>query len=269
MTYKITEWLERYEVNSKGQPARTGDELRAKPLDYIRQKANGRKQGEGYRRLLNVAGRENAMQVFGIFLKCLEIAGDAKRGERGILPPIPELSFLIDVPESQVKNAIEVMIKLNWISENAGNSPQILAAYITKPNPTEHNITEQNQTAGNLAEIKTNNPQEGFPQKIGVGVVSSSETILELDLKVAKSRIECTQELGKLFEFNRKEANTFAKIMKYLSEQCQSKSLKLSIFSDVVKWAKIAKTSTATNKKGLLVQKIKQQTGYAGNGMLL
>jgi len=146
--YRITEWSERYEVNSKGQPARKGDELRVKPLEYIRQKVNGRSQGSGYRKLLQIAGVNKAMQVFGIFQKFLEIAGDAKREDRGFLPASNELAFLIGVSESQVKHAIEVMLKLNWIvpeiPKNTGKSPQIPAAYITEHNITEHNITEHN-----------------------------------------------------------------------------------------------------------------------------
>lgn len=267
MTYKITEWQERYEVNSKGQPARAGDELRAKSLEYIRQKVNGRRQGAGYRRLISIAGREKAMEVFGIFLKCLEIAGDAKRGERGILPSIKELSFLIDVPDSQVVNAIDVMIKLNWISEIAGNSVKIPATYITKPNPTEHNITKQNNNIPGKPEEENNQTQNIPIEKIGV--VNFSQSLLELDLLITQKRNECMKKLSELFTFNHNEAITFANIMKYLSLKCQTREFKPEIFNDIIRWAKTAKATTASNKKGLLVQKIKTETGYTGNGLLL
>lgn len=37
--YVITEWIERYEVSDKGQPARPGDKLRVRPLEDIRNKS--------------------------------------------------------------------------------------------------------------------------------------------------------------------------------------------------------------------------------------
>jgi len=160
--YSIADWIERYEVNSKGQPARQGDELRVKPLEYIRQKVHGRSQGPGYRKLLEVAGKRKAAGVFGIFKKCLEIAGDAKREDRGVLPDADEIAFLTSFPLSQVQYAIEVMLKIGWISqeipENAGNPKNIPAPYITERNETEHNITEHNETETEEKPFAENSP---------------------------------------------------------------------------------------------------------------
>lgn len=136
---EIVEWRERYEVSSKGREPGPDDELRAGPLQFIRLKVYGHKQGTGYRRLKSVAG-DRTMEVFGIFCKLLEIAGDQKRGKRGILlnerddPATAEdLAFILDVPAEQVKYAISVLSdkKVNWLVDN---------------NTTQHNSIQLNSS---------------------------------------------------------------------------------------------------------------------------
>ena len=62
---------------------------------------------------------------------------------------------------------------------------------------------------------------------------------------------------------------TFANIAKHLVEQCQAGMLPVSIFGDAIGWAKQAKASTAANKKGLFVAKIKQETGFKAQSKML
>lgn len=81
---EIAEWLERYEVSSKGREPKPDDELRAGSLQFIRLKVYGHTQSTGYRRLKSVSG-DRTMEVFGYFCKFLEIAGNQKRGQRGVL----------------------------------------------------------------------------------------------------------------------------------------------------------------------------------------
>jgi vacuolar-type H+-ATPase subunit F/Vma7 len=119
----ITEWMTRYEVSSKNFPATGGEPLRAGPLQYIRLKVHGHSQGVGWRRLKIAAGNKTA-EVFGIFCKLLEIAGNQNRGLRGQIlnekgqeASVEDISFILDIPENQIKNAVEVLSRpeIGWI----------------------------------------------------------------------------------------------------------------------------------------------------------
>lgn len=135
--FKIAEWNERYEVSSKGREPKPGEDLRAGPLQYIRLKVYGHSQGTGYRRMKSTAGAK-AMEVFGIFCKFLEISGNQPKGMRGTLlnendepATIPDLAFILDVPEKQIENALNVLC-----SENVGwltNSTQLNSIQPTQP----------------------------------------------------------------------------------------------------------------------------------------
>ena len=120
----ITEWKDRYEVSSKGREPKDADELRVGPLLYIRLKVYGHKQGTGFRKMKAAAG-DRAMEVFGIFCKFLEIAGDQGREDRGSLlnerdePATPEdLAFILDTPREQISHAMRILGKIGWIQHN-------------------------------------------------------------------------------------------------------------------------------------------------------
>lgn len=133
--YVITEWLERYEVNDKGQPARRGDKLRVRPLEYIRSKVHGRSQGAGFLAMQTVAG-ERDYEVFGLFEKFLEIAGCEKGGRRGALlnhrgqpATIEELALTCRKPTERVKFALEVLTnsQVGWMVEiDSAKFPEIM-----------------------------------------------------------------------------------------------------------------------------------------------
>lgn len=135
---QITDWHNRYEVGSRGGKPKDGEPLRVGPLEFIRLNAHGRSQGPGYRRLLDIAG-ERTMQVFGIFCKFLEIAGNECKDKRGTLynesgkPATPDdLAFILSVPLDQVKHAIVVLCdkKVKWLINT------------TQLNSTQLNITQ-------------------------------------------------------------------------------------------------------------------------------
>ena len=122
----IVEWTERYEVSEKNAPAKNGDPLRAGPLQYIRLKVHGHQNGVGFRRLKIVAGTR-AMEVFGIFCKILEIAGNQRRDMRGCLynekgnpASVNDLAFILDIPAEQVDNALSVLSceEVGWIIDS-------------------------------------------------------------------------------------------------------------------------------------------------------
>lgn len=95
------------------------------------------------------------------------------------------------------------------------------------------------------------------------------EERLELDLQIADAKKLFMEQLSLIFHPTRREATTFANITKYLVNQCQGGKLPVSIFKDAIEWAKEAKASTVTNKKGLFVAKVKKQTGFRKQAMVL
>ena len=127
---EIVDWDRLYEVNDHNQAWKPGDKYRVGSLTYIRLKCNGRLLGVGYRKLLKIAGKKKAMEVFGIFAKLLEIAGDAPGGKRGIVWSDPEteipatiedISYILDIPIIQIQKAVEVLSNphLQWIKADS------------------------------------------------------------------------------------------------------------------------------------------------------
>ncbi len=150
--YQITNWQERYEVSSKGRDAKEGDELRAGPLQFIKLKVHGHSQGTGYRKLLKAAGPKS-MEVFGIFCKFLEIAGNQPCDKRGMLlnegdnpASVKDLAFILSIPEKQVKNAIKVLLELTWLNFDDN-------IILIQDNTIQLNTT---QGAGNFRELPEN-----------------------------------------------------------------------------------------------------------------
>ncbi len=135
--YKINEWDKRYEVSSKGREPKDGDDLRAGPLQYVRLKVYGHRQGTGFRRL-QLKAKDKTMEIFGIFCKFLEIAGNQRRGLRGELlnekdkpASIDDLAFILGVPAKQVSYALDILSSkdVGWLI-----------------NTTQHNSTQLNST---------------------------------------------------------------------------------------------------------------------------
>jgi len=123
--YVITEWLERYEVNEKGQPAKPGDKLRNRPLEYIRSKVHGRSQGAGFLAMQMLAG-DRDYEVFGLFQKFLEIAACEKGEKRGALlnhrgrpATVEEVATICRKPLDRVQFAIEILTNptVGWMEE--------------------------------------------------------------------------------------------------------------------------------------------------------
>ena len=134
--YIITEWIERYEVNDKGQPARVGDKLRVRPLEYIRSKCHGKRRSAGFAVLQEIAG-DRVYEVFGIFEKFLEIAGDEIGGKRGKLlnargkpASAKDLSLMLSFPEEKVEYALKILTndEVGWMEnvfQNFQENPEI------------------------------------------------------------------------------------------------------------------------------------------------
>lgn len=123
--YVITEWFERYEVNDKGQPARSGDKLRASPLIYIRSKVHGHHQSAGFAALQKHAP-DNSYEVFGMFQKFLEVSGNSGSRFRGILlshrgapANLQDLGHILREKTVKIQGALEVLThkEVGWMEE--------------------------------------------------------------------------------------------------------------------------------------------------------
>lgn len=169
--YEITEWDWRYEVNSNAsvyEPG-SGQKRRARPLDYVRSKVHGRSMGTGMRKLKAAAG-DRAMEVFGVFHKFLEIAGDASKGNRGRLlnsdslddpATAADLAFILDIPQEQIDYALTTLLNIGWVlgvfgeshetpgtPGNSANSPK--TPPLNNETETESKLTELNETSAEL-----------------------------------------------------------------------------------------------------------------------
>jgi hypothetical protein len=100
-------------------------------------------------------------------------------------------------------------------------------------------------------------------------VAISAQKILELDLLITQGKNFLMEQLAEILHPNSREAKTFAYIVRYMVQECQAGRLPVSIFKDAVEWARQARASTATNKKGLFVAKIKQETGFRAQKQIL
>jgi hypothetical protein len=100
-------------------------------------------------------------------------------------------------------------------------------------------------------------------------VAISVQKVLELDLLITQGKNFLMKQLAEILRPNGREAKTFARIVRYMVQECQACKLPVSIFKDAVEWARQAKASTASNKKGLFVAKIKQETGFKAQKQIL
>ncbi len=101
-----------------------------------------------------------------------------------------------------------------------------------------------------------------------IGIENNCAEALRLDLKIAEKRKFFTEELNDIFHPTQAEAVTFGRITRHLVKLVQA-SKDISIFNDALEWARAAKASDVANKKGLFVEKIKQETGFKGQRQLL
>ncbi len=196
--YKITQWDSRYEVNRSGDVFRPGSKqrLRSTPLNYVRSKVHGRQLGAGMRRLKAAAG-DRTMEVFGIFHKFLEIAADAGKGQRGCLlnsdslddpATASNLAFILNTPQTQIDNALTVLLGIGWLSESSGNIPKLRETPGTPVNSGETgHLKNETETEPNRSEPNETGPEEltacELPQAEadGKGDVKDSDLIIKDD----------------------------------------------------------------------------------------
>ena len=93
--------------------------------------------------------------------------------------------------------------------------------------------------------------------------------LLDLDLEIARRRNKLASTIDQLLHPHGIEKQTFKHILSYLVQQVQTGRAELDIFDKVSQWAEQAAFSNVSNKKGLFVEKVKQETGFQGQKRLL
>ena len=126
-------------------------------------------------------------------------------------------------------------------------------------------IAERNQDATPETETETKPKTEG-EKETKQQIVNSNPQFLEL-LKTQRNFY--FKEINKIWVLNKNEAVTFARVVKHLEAECIAGRQEIGIFKDAIEWAKQARYSTAKNKKGLYIKKIKTETGFEGQGKII
>ena len=156
---QIYDWI-RYEVNSKGQPAKDDEDLRAGALTYIRLKNHGHATNRGLQKLQRLA-KGKTMEVVGIFTQFLQLAANNKAENRGVLreqrdgrpATIAELAEILPATVKQITFAVECLSNpaVSWIladkegfPENSGDSRKSADALLTQRNTTQHKSSQHN-----------------------------------------------------------------------------------------------------------------------------
>ncbi len=122
---------------------------------------------------------------------------------------------------------------------------------------------------GNDQPIPKTNPYTHTDKKTNTTIERKPAEVLDLDVEIVDKSKFWADQLTKTFYLNARETRTFRAITKHMITQCQCGQLKPSIFTEAVEWAKRARASGATNKKGLLFDKLKKETGYKSPEKLL
>jgi len=147
--FYVNDWQARYEVNDKGDSFKPGQLLKAK-LKFVKLTVYGHREGVGWKKLKQITGENKLLETFGLFCKCLELAADQDRAQRGWLledihtPADPEyLSLIWSVPVAAVEAALGALCKVKWLSQRKYEpiySVKLLLSFARKP----LNINKQN-----------------------------------------------------------------------------------------------------------------------------
>ena len=157
-TYRIVGWQQKYEVNSKGREASSGDKLYKKPLSFYRTVVTGACQDIDYIKLLGIAN-SRAQEIYGIYHRLVNISSGQERDNRGLINhSINDLALIIGTSEGRVREALKVLCDrdLGWLEkvpekpgesgkfrESPGKSGALYNETKTKDNETKHIETDK------------------------------------------------------------------------------------------------------------------------------
>lgn len=279
--YRIAGWVGRYEVNSKGRIYREGDDPRINPLGYIRASVHGHDEGRGWKKLKHLAG-DSAPEVFGLFLKFLEIAGDNHWPNRGVLrecrdgepATADDLAITLGISEQKIQQALDILVNpvIAWLIktyDSPGNSrilPDSPGKQVqTKAKGRREVEEKKGETPGDSRNCPgTIQPDSESTDSLG----KNSNTALALGKEARAAylhdqlkAIAFTDKIKRVFEYlDSNESTTFANIRRHL--------LKVGKIEQGIDWlSEILAWGSRNNKdqldmKKCFVAKIKRETGF-------
>jgi len=239
---------------------------------------------------------DNATRILWITMLALSEADGVVEGS------IPGLARLAGVTLPECKAALEVLLSPDEYSrtpDNDGRRIQVIDSgwlilnrekyrdkksdrsdyykeYYQKRREKSNNSTcarnTQHVRAPDSTQAKTKTKEEEDKKKetkTNIGSCLSSEEFLALDLRIGKARNRFMTELQKVFVLVGQEPTTFARVTKHLVSLVQEDEWDISIFDQVLTWAKQCKASGADNPKGLFVDKVKEETGFSKQSPIL
>ena len=121
----------------------------------------------------------------------------------------------------------------------------------------------------NSDNIQLNNPSKIPIRNTSQRVGCSPEEILDWDMQVGRKATKLLQELNSIFRPGVRSARTFAKAVRFMAERAQQDPSKIHWLTDAIEWARKAKASSANNRPGLFMAKVKKETGFNTKGRLL
>ena len=269
--YEIVEWLQRYEVNSKGQAAEAGDKLRRAPLTYYRAKVTGTSQGLGYRKLLGMANSQ-ALEVFGIFHKLLEIAAGRPRESRGrIDQSIGELAMIIGIDEQNIRNALSILSDkdLGWlqktpeipgkpgISRNSQKLPETPGKEGALYNETKRNETDT-ETETEKGINTQGNLQEEVEGRCFFGFSKEGFSLSVRPMVLALHWYHAVRPL--LYLKNEGDVKCLTDIQRWLVAEVKAGDLTIYVFERIWLWIKGA--TDTKNPIAVLQARLKKELGY-------
>ena len=171
--WRIANWFERYEVNSKGLQAQPGDRLRLRSLSYIRVKLHPMGRGPGVLVLEDLCKHDGILvnECIGVFDRLLQCAGNGNPSIRGRIlnqkdqpASLKDLAFWLSygtARKARLKKVLDILChdKLGWlipdnskpiqnrqeIPDNSGRIQKNLAPYIKEGKEIQGNTKKEEQ----------------------------------------------------------------------------------------------------------------------------
>ncbi len=237
-TYRITDWW-RYEVTEKGHIAKIDtplEQLRKKPLEYIRWTNFGHRLGPAFRKLNKKAwpyGPGIAEATFGIFGKCLELAADQQREYRGWIldekqNPVDAkaIAELLEWDVDVVTRAMEILCcpEIQWLEFKPFSpiyrelpvNPANLGALSTNV-PAKHPGLFQNETETEVKRNKNETVRENPDSRPSASDFPPSVSASVSKTELGKKRNQATMQLAEIFRpQNQSDGTTLRNIIEHL-----------------------------------------------------
>jgi len=286
--YRIADWY-RYEVLYHGSGSAAADtpaeKLRRGALEYVKAFAFGRRPSASFRRAVRLSNRAvgaagGDCALMGVWLKCLEVAGQNSAGRRGWIVddkdrPVDGKGFAEMVGYEyghHIDDLLQVLCspEVGWleyvdfpgfseITCKCGDA--FLNQNQNKPKDNIPKPKETEQPDGRLAEH-----MDGC---LDLEKIEKPHGVLDLE-KMDRMRAEAKNEVKAILginTYNPSEKTTFGDIFGQVEAKVRAGTLGLEIYGQMVREAKGCRTARSP-KRAFVARMKKQPYGYIRPGLL-